>query len=159
MRRTTEPYRLDRPAIAELAAGAILVQEKSDELMLLHHEAEDRWCFPKGHVEKGEATVEAAVREITEETGVKEFTLAQELGDVAYRFFDPARDVNVFKTTVYFLAYTPDLEARPEPIFDSYRWLGPRGAYELVAYDTDRRMIEAAERHLTAGRRPSGHYG
>ena len=159
VRRLTQPFRADRPAVAELAAGAILANEEADELLLLHHLAEDRWCFPKGHVESNEALIDAAVREITEETGVKEFTLVQELGEAAYRFFDPEKKVNVFKTTVYFIAYTPDREAPPEEIFDKSLWLKPRDAYDLVAYDTDRRMIEAAQSHLSAHTVTHKHYG
>ncbi len=159
MRRVSEPFRPDRPAVAEIAAGAVLAHDESAELLLLHHAEEDRWCFPKGHVEAGESLLEAAVREITEETGLKEFTVDQELGEVAYRFFDPRRDVNVFKTTVYFLAFTPDREAQPEGLFDEYAWLAPRAAFERVAYDTDRRMIEAAQVPLRTPNRVRHHYG
>ncbi len=159
VRRVTEPFRPDRPAVAEIASGAVLAQEERKELLLLHHTEEDRWCFPKGHVEAGESLLEAAIREITEETGLKEFTIDQELGEVAYRFFDPRRDLNVFKTTVYFLAYTPDREAQPERLFDDYAWLSPREAFERVAYDTDRRMIEAAQVPLTRGAGVHRHYG
>lgn len=159
MRRVTEAFRPDRPASPELAAGAVVAGESSGELLLLHHTEEDRWCFPKGHLESGESVVEAAVREVTEETGLKEFTLDQELGEVAYRFYDPRRDLNVLKTTIYFLAFTPDTVVRPESLFDRYEWLPPRAAYDRVAYDTDRRMIEAAQLRLS--RKPSGatHYG
>ncbi len=159
MRRVSEPFRPDRPAVAEIAAGAILAQEEAPELLLLHHAEEDRWCFPKGHVEEDESLLEAAVREITEETGLKEFTLRQELGEVAYRFYDPRREVNVFKTTVYFLAFTPDRMAHPEPLFDSYEWLDPRAAFERVAYDTDRRMIERAQTPLATRGSARPHYG
>ncbi len=159
MRRVTRPFQPDRPAVAEVAAGAVVAHEERPELLLLHHAEEDRWCFPKGHVEAGESVVDAAVREITEETGLKEFTLGQELGEVAYRFFDPRRELNVFKTTVYFLAYTPDAHVAPEPLFDRYEWLPPAAAFERVAYDTDRRMIEVAEGALARRRTGHRHYG
>lgn len=138
----------------------MLALESSGELLLLHHTAEDRWCFPKGHLEASESLIDGAVREITEETGIKEFTLAQELGEVAYRFYDPGRQVNVFKTTVYFLAFTEDRHAQPEDLFDKAEWLAPRDAFARVAYDTDRRMIEAAQTPLATRRRGGhAHYG
>ncbi len=40
----------------------------------------DSWSLPKGHVDKGETTLQAAMREITEETGVTDLTFVRELG-------------------------------------------------------------------------------
>ncbi|HZY71255.1 MAG TPA: NUDIX domain-containing protein [Thermoplasmata archaeon] len=148
VRRVVEPFRPEKPCVAEVAAGAVLAHEKSREILLLHQTEEDRWCLPKGHVESGESLAQAAAREVTEETGVQQFELGAEIGEVHYRFHDPRRGVNVFKTTVYFLAVTSISDVHPEPIFDAYRWLGPSEAHDLVAYETDRRMIEGAESQL-----------
>ncbi len=159
MRRVSEPFRPDRPSVAELAAGAVVANEAQGALLLLHHAVEDRWCFPKGHVDAGESLVEGAIREITEEAGLKELTLVEELGEVAYRFYDPGRERNVFKTTVYFLAFSPDEHVHLEPTFDSAQWLPPREAYSWVSYDTDRRMIEAAASRLALRTSSHAHYG
>lgn len=144
MRRSAEPFRPENPSVAELASGAVLVREPDGGILLLHYAAEDRWCFPKGHVEPGESLAQAATREIGEETGLRRFSLGAELGEVHYRFFDVRRSVNVFKTTVYFLATTRDPNVRPESIFDAHRWEPTESALDLVGYDTDRQMIERA---------------
>ena len=39
----------------------------------------DKWDFPKGKVEAGEEYAEAAVREVEEETGLKDITLGEPL--------------------------------------------------------------------------------
>jgi 8-oxo-dGTP pyrophosphatase MutT (NUDIX family) len=148
VRRSVEPFREDAPVIAELAAGAVLVRRTAGRLLLLHHRSEDRWCFPKGHVEPGESLRQTARREVAEETGLPSFTLEKELGEVTYRFFRPRSGLNVVKTTVYYLGFTDRTDLRPEPLFDRSGWFSPTAALTLVAYDTDREMIVAAKAHL-----------
>lgn len=159
MRPVTEPFRPERPSVPELSAGAVVASEEAPEILLLHERSEDRWCFPKGRLEPGETLMEGAIREIVEETGIKELTVVEELGEVAYRFYDPRRDQNIFKTTVYYLAYAPDRLVQLEEIFDDFAWLAAREAHRKVSYDTDRRIIEAAEAHMRRRRGPHTHYG
>ena len=63
MGKRSEPYRPDAAIVPELAAGAIVVHDPSGEILLLHELEEDRWCFPKGHVDPGESLGAAALRE------------------------------------------------------------------------------------------------
>lgn len=121
-------------------------------MLLLHQTDEDRWCFPKGHVDPGESLPTAAAREIREETGLTSVTLDGELGEVSYRFYDPQKGRNVYKTTVYFLARTPERSARPEPIFDRFEWVSVPTAIKRVPYDTDRRMLKTLARRLVVDR-------
>ncbi len=146
------PYRAEAPIVPELAAGALVVRSDSGQLLLLHEAAEERWCFPKGHVDPGESLGVAALREIREETGLSSVTLGEELGEVSYRFYDLKKAVNVHKTTVYFLGYVSDGEVRTEPIFDRFAWTEPAEALQKVRYETDRHVIELARPHLSTRR-------
>jgi 8-oxo-dGTP pyrophosphatase MutT (NUDIX family) len=141
VRPSTRPYRPGEPSVAELAAGAVLTLDRTGEILLLHHASEDRWCFPKGHVEPGESIGAAAIREVVEETGIHLITLEREIAQVAYRFFDPRKERNVFKTTVYWLARTTDPKAVPEHLFDEFRWVSPSVAYSLVPYPEEKGVI------------------
>lgn len=49
------------------AGGIVLIDGK----VLLRKTPTNHWIFPKGHVEPGETLLEAAVREVEEETGVQ----------------------------------------------------------------------------------------
>jgi len=137
------PYRPSAPIVAELAAGAVLLSRTGTRTLLLHQRDEDRWCFPKGHVDPGESLSAAALREIREETGLSGVRLGPEVDVVSYRFYRPSSKTNVYKTVVYFVARTRERPARPEPMFDRAEWVGLRLARKLVKFDTDRHVLEA----------------
>jgi 8-oxo-(d)GTP phosphatase len=56
-----------------LAAGAVLWRRSSRgiEVALIHRPRYDDWSFPKGKAKPGEHVLETAVREVTEETGIR----------------------------------------------------------------------------------------
>ena len=147
----SEPFRPNRPSVAELAAGAVVVERKSRRYLVLHEPAESRWCFPKGHVEPGETLLEAARREVAEETGLVDLDYRQEVGEVSYRFYQPQRDRNVYKTSVYFLAVAAQTATVLENTFDEARWELAPEAERLLKYETDRRMLAAAVTGLEPG--------
>jgi bis(5'-nucleosidyl)-tetraphosphatase len=61
----------------ESAGGIVLNQ---DGKMALVHQRANSWSFPKGGIEEGENALQAAKREIAEETGLTDLTLVKELG-------------------------------------------------------------------------------
>ncbi|MCI4373083.1 MAG: NUDIX domain-containing protein [Thermoplasmata archaeon] len=147
-------YRSDRPIVPELAAGAVLFHRSTRKLLLLHYRDEDRWGFPKGHVDSGESLGQAALREVLEETGFRAVELGPEVAEVSYRFYSASREVNVHKTSVYFLATTDETDARPEPIFDRAMWVSWSEAVKMVPFGTDRDVLAKAEAHRTGTRDP-----
>ena len=144
MRRTTEAFRAEAPAVAELAAGAVVVDASTREVLLLHHRDEDRWCFPKGHVEAGESIRAAALREVREETGLLHVVIGEEVAESTYRFYDPARRLSVVKTSIYFLGLTTVREVRLEPLFDRHAWVASAAARVRLAYPADQGVLDAA---------------
>jgi len=59
-------------------AGAILINKKTRAIALvkMHHNV---WGFPKGGIRKNEETLDAAKREVCEETGIKKVKVIKEL--------------------------------------------------------------------------------
>ncbi len=58
------------------AAGGVVSDSKDNILMIFRR---GKWDLPKGKLDKGETIEECAVREVEEETGVKEITLGEKI--------------------------------------------------------------------------------
>jgi len=56
------------------SAGGIVLNDKN-QVYLIHKVIRDEWAFPKGRIEEGESKVNAARREIEEETGLSNLEL------------------------------------------------------------------------------------
>ena len=54
------------------AAGGVVISD-ADELLMIY--LRRRWDLPKGHIEEGEGSADAARREVLEETGVEAITV------------------------------------------------------------------------------------
>ena len=65
------------------AAGGIVTNENDDVLMIFRYGC---WDFPKGKVEAGEAWPTAALREVEEETGLHDITLAEPLPNTYHTY-------------------------------------------------------------------------
>lgn len=66
-------------------AGMVIFRfgESELEILLTYRKKQKDWSFPKGHVEKDEGLIEAALREVKEETGC-EATVSGRLQDLVY---------------------------------------------------------------------------
>ena len=60
------------------SAGGIIKGPDGRIVLVCQHG--NSWSFPKGGVEEGETLLQAAIREIDEETGITELQLVKELG-------------------------------------------------------------------------------
>ncbi|MEU0001816.1 NUDIX hydrolase [Streptomyces microflavus] len=90
------------------------------------------WALPGGHVDAGEASLQAAVRELKEETGIT--VLAKDLRQVG-AFDAPGRDPRGRYVTVAYTATLPE-PVTPTPLDDAAdaRWW-PINALPPLAFD------------------------
>lgn len=110
----------------ETSAGIIIRDENQNPTRYLCVRAYSKWDFPKGHIEKGESLLDAAIRETEEEVSLtkRDYRL---LGLVA----PPVVYKNGKKTAHYFLAERvsnskPFLPVSPElgkPENDEFSWM------------------------------------
>lgn len=80
------------------AAGGV-VSNKEGKLLFIRRIG--RWDLPKGKIEKGESLEQAALREVEEETGLKELILEEFLNNTFHLYTERNGD-KILKTTYWF---------------------------------------------------------
>ena len=122
------------------AGGIVHRQQDGDVVVLLVRASREPhdWVLPKGHIEAGETPAQTAQREVREEAGV-DARPTEYLGALAFERPGGER-AHVGLFLMRFVGNVPALEDR------EVRWCSFREAAELVAFDSTREMLEAAER-------------
>ncbi len=115
------------------SAGVVVVRRTARGCRYLLLRAFRYWDFPKGQVEPGETPLEAARREVAEETGITRLD---------FRWDDAHVDTPPYaggKVARYYLAFTDQAEVvlgiNPElgrPEHHEYRWVDYAGARRLL---------------------------
>ncbi|HTZ63553.1 MAG TPA: NUDIX domain-containing protein [Solirubrobacteraceae bacterium] len=104
--------------------------------------------LPKGHVDPGETPLQAATREVREETGLVAESLG-ELGEVRYFYRRDGRTVG--KSVLFFLfRYVSGKTSDHDHEIEEVRWIDLREAQTILTYDGEREMIERALARLSA---------
>ena len=125
----------------ESAGGVVLNPEG---LVLLVSQHGTSWSLPKGHLEEGESPLEAARREIHEETGVTRLELVRPLGSYTrHRLGDDGReDGSELKTIHLFLFKTDQTELAPvDPDNPEARWVERGRVAEMLTHAKDREFF------------------
>lgn len=118
------------------------------------------WEFPKGGIDEGEASREAALRELEEETGVApgEVQLMDGFEEVErYRFTvgTGAGRTIVHKEVVYYLGETEKRQVKLSPSEASrYEWLSFEEARRRVRYKQRRRILDQARERIEPEAQP-----
>ena len=117
-----------------LSSGAVVVRDTADGLRFLLLRAFDHWDFPKGIVEDGEGALEAARREIEEETTLCDLEFAW--GEV----FTETGPYSRGKTARYYIVRTrcAEIELPVNPLLgraehSEFRWVDYDEAMKLTS--------------------------
>jgi 8-oxo-dGTP pyrophosphatase MutT (NUDIX family) len=119
-------------------------------ILLLQHEA-GKWMLPKGTIEAGETPEAVALREVAEETGLRNVRIVRDLGEERYLFFWRSEDTYYDKTVHYYLMeFLGGEEARPqqEEGFVRCDWVSLPEALERIKYKETREVVRRAETTL-----------
>jgi 8-oxo-dGTP pyrophosphatase MutT (NUDIX family) len=127
----------------------IPVRYQGDEfqfLLVQHHAG--HWAFPKGHAEEGETDLQAARRELMEETAVKNVLLLEDVSMTETYFFRRGAQT-VAKTVRYFLGLVRDGAVRIQTAeIKAYRWVIGAEAANLITFEESKRLLNEARRYL-----------
>lgn len=123
-----------------------------DDEVLVVNQGGVHWSLPKGHVEPGEGTIEAARREISEESGIDELTFVKGLGTYErYRMnWDGTDNLDDLKVIEMFL-FTTDWqkELRPrDPENPCARWVPKDMVVDTLTHPKDKEFFIAIHKEL-----------
>ncbi len=132
------------------AAGGVVADASGRRVLLLLRsqrlgpDGNPEVRLPKGHVESGESTEQAALREVREEAGLPALEIVASLGRQTVEFdWD---DQHIIREEFYFLmTLPPDAEHhRPEGQFERL-WLPWEHAAQRLSFEAEREWVRRAQ--------------
>jgi ADP-ribose pyrophosphatase YjhB (NUDIX family) len=99
------------------------------------------WALPKGHPKGAESAIEAAVREVREETGVEGEPIEQ-LGEIHYTYERDGREVS--KRVVFYLFEYRQGELDHDNEIEEVRWMPLEEAAHALTHAGEREMVQRA---------------
>ena len=123
------------------SAFAIILHSR--HVLLVKARDKNNWQLPGGRIEPGETPVDAVVREVKEETGLRAF-----VGRLTGRY--RREDGSVVR--VYAARARGKLAGAREEILEQ-RWVRIREAKEMVSQNTRRRLVEGVARMVSPQRK------
>jgi 8-oxo-dGTP pyrophosphatase MutT (NUDIX family) len=127
-----------KPKVVRAAGGLVVrVGPAGTEIVLVHRPAYDDWSFPKGKLNDGESELQAALREVEEEVGVR-CALGRDLGTIAY--VDGRGRPKIVR--YWEMSAVNGNALRPANEVDDARWVPIAGAAGLLTYRHDVAMLD-----------------
>ena len=119
-------------------AGGIIINNKQEVAIV--NQNNDSWSLPKGHIDKGETIIEAAIREIYEETGIKDLQYIKGLGSYSrYKIgLDGKDDLSELKTIYIFLFTSNQAKLVPKDPHNPFAmWANIQQVQEYLTHKED----------------------
>jgi 8-oxo-dGTP pyrophosphatase MutT (NUDIX family) len=133
------------PAKQETSAGGVVYRlVDGAPVYLLIRDSYRNWGFPKGHVEEGELPDGAALREVSEETGLSDLAMRGLIETIDWHF--RFRGKLIHKVCHFYLMETGESSTSPQRTegITACRWLPFGPAEELISYANARDVLRKA---------------
>lgn len=136
------------PEVKEYSAGVVVFRHQGTQrrYLLLHYPS-GHFDFPKGHLEAGETEIQAALRELEEETGISDVKLIDGFQDHVIYFFRSRGDL-INKKVTFFVGITPDFNVKLSDEHQGYLWLDYEAAMAKITFDNSREILRKAEQFM-----------
>ena len=133
------------PRAREISAGGVVLRGEQVVAIVPVRRAPDGsrvLALPKGHVDPGETALQAAEREVREETGVS-VELVRELGEVRYWYRRDGRTIPKSVTFYLFRYVSGDIADHDDEV-EEVRWIGLKRARTALTHTAEREMVVRA---------------
>ena len=124
------------------SAGGVVTNNEGKVLVVSQHGTS--WSLPKGHIDPGENALDAARREIYEESGIRDLELICELGTYERQKIgvDGGEDRSELKVITMFLFRTGEEALKPvDPDNPEARWVEKSKVPLLLTHEKDREFF------------------
>jgi 8-oxo-dGTP pyrophosphatase MutT (NUDIX family) len=141
------------PRAQEISAGGVVLRGEQVVVIVPTRRAPDGsrvLALPKGHVDPGENALQAAEREVREETGVS-VELVRELGEVRYWYRREGRTIPK-SVTFYLFTYLSGDTADHDDEVEEARWIDLEEAHRTLTHAAEREMVQRALAYLREDR-------
>lgn len=133
----------------EFSAGVIvyyndIVNDRPVRLYLLLNYRKGYWDLPKGKLEAGETNLDAAIRELKEETGLTAEIHSGFEQSLSYIFKDSSGDL-VHKTVTYFVGRVSTKAVTISSEHLSYKWVELRDALNELTYVNSQQIVSMGD--------------
>lgn len=123
--------------------------ENGTDRFLVVHQKKGHWGFPKGHADKGESALQAATRELAEETGITACRVAESPEFIEQYAFITKKGKRVDKTVTFFIGRVDDPAVTPQPEeVQGYDWLTADQVRERLTFPEARELFGRVLAHL-----------
>lgn len=169
---------MKQTTIEEKSAGGVVYRKKSGEyeFLLGKHSGYHKWVLPKGLVERGESTIETAMREVAEEVGVEaKISDLTPVKTIEYYYFadleekmgkdakggkserrvgkyqeDGGAKTRVHKQVIFYLMEMESDLGSAGWEMEERKWVSFEEGIKILAFETEREVFETAGRILGA---------
>jgi 8-oxo-dGTP pyrophosphatase MutT (NUDIX family) len=144
-----EPKRPGRSQAREFSAGGVVVRGEEVVVIVPTRRAADGsrvLALPKGHVDPGETPIQAAEREVREETGIVAEPV-HELGETRYWYRRDGRTIGKSVSFFLFSYIEGDTEDHDDEV-EEVRWISLQEARRQLSHTAEREMVDLALAYL-----------
>ena len=120
-------------------AGGIVINDENEVVVV--NQNHDSWSLPKGHVDPGEDKLTTAIREIFEESGIKNPEFIKPIGEFSrYRIgLDGNDDKSELKTITIFLFKSSQKKLEPQdPNNPIAKWISYENVADMLTHPKDK---------------------
>jgi 8-oxo-dGTP pyrophosphatase MutT (NUDIX family) len=137
------------PTKLQFSAGGVAFRKQDGriDVALISVGADNRWQLPKGLVDKGESTEDAAIREVREEAGI-DTEIVTRIDKVEYWYFwkENGQRIRYHKFVYFYLLRYKAGDVRDhDHEVNEARWVDIDDAIKMLAFDNEKKIMEKAK--------------